>query len=155
MCKKCATNVSFIPFFIFGFWSLLATKLQKYHVIFVNILQGKMGKTEKNGKKITQSNQNCKNQTTKIWDERNIKWGHSRTRFWSLWCNGRSWVFLWNCHRISLQNISKAWKLYRNWLLKSNIILQKNSKGKEMVHLLVLDFSGPKKLVYFSGPFSL
>ena len=29
-------------------------KLQKYYVIFVNILQGQMGKTEKNGKKIMQ-----------------------------------------------------------------------------------------------------
>ena len=47
-------NVSFIPFFVFGFWSLLATKLRKYYEIFVYILQGKMGKTEKNGKKIMQ-----------------------------------------------------------------------------------------------------
>ena len=39
--------VSFIPFFVFAFWSLLATKLRKYYVIFVYILQGKMGKTEK------------------------------------------------------------------------------------------------------------
>ena len=39
--------VSFIPFFVFGFRSVLATKLQKYYVIFVYILQGKMGKTEK------------------------------------------------------------------------------------------------------------
>ena len=41
--------VLFIPFFCF--WSLLATKLLKYenmyYVIFVYILQGKMGKTEK------------------------------------------------------------------------------------------------------------
>jgi hypothetical protein len=36
-------NVLFIPFF--GFWSLLATKLQKYYVIFAYILQdGKIGK---------------------------------------------------------------------------------------------------------------
>ena len=34
-------------FWLFGFWSLLATKLQKYYIIFVYILQGKMGKTEK------------------------------------------------------------------------------------------------------------
>ena len=34
--------VSFIPFFVFGFGLLLATKLQKYYVIFVYILQGKM-----------------------------------------------------------------------------------------------------------------
>ena len=44
---------------IFRFWFLVTfgdevTKIQKYHVIFVYILQGKMGKIEKNGKKITQ-----------------------------------------------------------------------------------------------------
>ena len=44
---------------IFRFWLLVTfgdevTKIQKYYVIFVYILQGKMGKTEKNGKKITQ-----------------------------------------------------------------------------------------------------
>ena len=36
------------PIFRFWFWSLLPTKLQKYYVIFVYILQGKMGKAEKN-----------------------------------------------------------------------------------------------------------
>ena len=45
--------VSFIPFF--SFWFLVTygdevTKIQKYYVIFVYILQGKMGKTEKNRK---------------------------------------------------------------------------------------------------------
>ena len=36
-------------FFVFGhFWSLLAiTQIRKYYIIFVNILQGKMGKTGK------------------------------------------------------------------------------------------------------------
>ena len=43
-------NISFIPFFVFDFWSLQATKLQKYYVIFVQFLQGKMGKMEKNWK---------------------------------------------------------------------------------------------------------
>ena len=37
---------------IFGFWSFLTKKLRKYYVIFVYILQGKMGKTVKNRKKI-------------------------------------------------------------------------------------------------------
>ena len=51
--------VSFIPFLVFGVWFLVTfgdkvTKIRKYYVIFVYILQGKMGKTEKNGKKITQ-----------------------------------------------------------------------------------------------------
>ena len=41
----------FTPFFVFGFWSLLATKLRKYDVIF---LQDKMVKTDINEKKITQ-----------------------------------------------------------------------------------------------------
>ena len=43
------------PFFCF--WVTFgndAMKIRKYKVIFVYILQGKMGKTEKNGKKITQ-----------------------------------------------------------------------------------------------------
>ena len=42
------------PFFCF--WVTFgndAMKIRKYKVIFVYILQGKMGKTEKNGKKIT------------------------------------------------------------------------------------------------------
>ena len=44
---------------IFGFWFLVAfgeevTEIWKYYVIFVYSLQGKMGKTEKTGKKITQ-----------------------------------------------------------------------------------------------------
>ena len=41
------TIFSFIPFFAFGLSSLLATKIRKYYVIFVYILQGKMGKMEK------------------------------------------------------------------------------------------------------------
>ena len=52
--REIARYVSFNPFFVFRFWSLLATKIWKYYVIFVYILQGKMGKTEKTGKKITQ-----------------------------------------------------------------------------------------------------
>ena len=48
--------VLFIPFFLFGFWSLgnEIKKVQKYYINFVYILQGKMGKTEKSRKKITQ-----------------------------------------------------------------------------------------------------
>ena len=64
---------------IFRFWFLVTfgdkvTKILKHYVIFVYILQGKMGKTEKNRKKITQlkSDQITKNQKTKIWDEQNI-----------------------------------------------------------------------------------
>ena len=55
------------PIFSFCFWSLFK-KIQKYYLIFVHILQGKMGKTEKN-----MSDQNTKNKNTKIWEERNIK----------------------------------------------------------------------------------
>ena len=43
--------VSFIPFFVFGSWSLLAMRLRKYFVIFVYILQAKMGKKEKTERK--------------------------------------------------------------------------------------------------------
>ena len=58
---------------IFRFWFLVTfgdevTKIQKYYVIFVNILQGKMGKMKKNGKKITLL-KSPKYQKTKIWDE--------------------------------------------------------------------------------------
>ena len=49
-------------------------KIGKYYVIFVNILQGNMGKMEKkpNENHTTNCDQNTKNQKTKIWDERNI-----------------------------------------------------------------------------------
>ena len=67
---------SFIPFLVFGFWSLLATKVQKYkyHVIFVYILQGRMGKTENKRKEnhATEVIKKTKNEKTKIWDEQNI-----------------------------------------------------------------------------------
>ena len=47
-------------------------KIQKYYVIFVYILQGKMGKTEKTERKShIYSDQDTKNQKTKIWDEQN------------------------------------------------------------------------------------
>ena len=61
---------------IFRFWFLVTfgdevTKIQKYYVIFVNILQGKMGKMKKKRKenhafKVTKI---PKYQKTKIWDE--------------------------------------------------------------------------------------
>ena len=49
-------------------------KIQKYYVIFVYILQGKMGKTEKKQREKSHNlnYQNTKNQKTKIWDEPNI-----------------------------------------------------------------------------------
>ena len=51
LVKSLLIIVSFIPFFIFGFWSLLVMKLRKYYAIFVYILQGKMGKMEKTERK--------------------------------------------------------------------------------------------------------
>ena len=68
------TNVSFIPFFVFGFWSLLATKLRKYYVIFVYILQGKMGKMEKNQK------ENYATKVTKIPKTKRRKYGMNETK---------------------------------------------------------------------------
>ena len=47
------TYVSFIPFFIFGFRTLLATKLRKYYVIFVYILQGRKKGKENLATKVT------------------------------------------------------------------------------------------------------
>ena len=50
------------------------TNIQKYYVIFVYILKGKMGKTENTeGKLCNQSDQNIKNQKTDLLVERNIK----------------------------------------------------------------------------------
>ena len=46
--KSVVSFVLFIPFFVFGFWSLLATMLQKYYIIsyitLLYFLQGMMGK---------------------------------------------------------------------------------------------------------------
>ena len=54
---------------IFGYWSPMLTKLRKYEnitIIFVYILQGQMGKTEKTeGNHTTKSDQNTKNQRRK------------------------------------------------------------------------------------------
>ena len=64
--------VSFIPFFVFDFWSLLKTKLRKYkkyYIIYVYILQGKMGKTEKNWK------ENHATKVTKIPKTKRRKYG--------------------------------------------------------------------------------
>ena len=47
-------------------------EIQKYYVIFVYILQGKIGKTEKNRKE-NYATKVTKNQKMKIWDERNKK----------------------------------------------------------------------------------
>ena len=69
--------VSFIPFFVLVTFGDKVTKIWKYYVIFVYILQGKIGKMEKKGLK--SCNQNTKNQKTKIWDERNIN-------FIFIWC---------------------------------------------------------------------
>ena len=46
------------------------TKMQKYYIIFVYILQGKMGKTEKTQKE-DHATKVTKNQKKKIWDEQN------------------------------------------------------------------------------------
>ena len=67
-------NVSFIPFLVLGFWSLLVTKLRKYYIIFVYILQGKMGKTEKN------RNENHTTKVTKIPKTKRRKYGMQQPR---------------------------------------------------------------------------
>ena len=57
-------------------------KIRKYKVIFVYILQGKMGKTEKNGKKITQLKwPNTKNQKPKY---KNMGWTHQDCLYYLL-----------------------------------------------------------------------
>ena len=52
--QKQLSIVLFIQFLVFGFWSLLWTKLWKYYIIFIYILQGEMSQTENNEKKIMQ-----------------------------------------------------------------------------------------------------
>ena len=60
---------------IFCFWSLWATKLRKYYIIFVYIfiLQGNMGKTEKNRK------ENHATKVTKIPKTKRQKYGINET----------------------------------------------------------------------------
>ena len=71
---NCKTYVSIIPNFIFGFWSLLAMKLRKYEYLSLHFAR----QDEQDGKKTerksrNKSDQNTKNQKTKIWDNQNIK----------------------------------------------------------------------------------
>ena len=58
---------------IFCFWSLLATKLQKYCVIFVYILQGKRGKKKKNPE------ENHETKVTKMPKTKRRKYGMNET----------------------------------------------------------------------------
>ena len=64
----------FMPFFVFCFLSLLATRLRKYCVSFVYNLQGKMGKTEKNQK------ENRATKVTKIPKSKRQKFGMNETK---------------------------------------------------------------------------
>ena len=59
---------------IFGFWSLLETKFRKYDIIFVYILQGKMGRTEKERK------ENHATKVTKIPKTKRQKYGMNKTK---------------------------------------------------------------------------
>ena len=59
------------PKFCFWFLGHFWRRCYENTKIFVYILQGKMGKTEKNRKKIT--TKVTKNKKTKTWDERNIR----------------------------------------------------------------------------------
>ena len=70
--SKYVIYVLFIPNFILVFWSLLATKLQKYYKLLY-ILQGKMGKTEKNRK------ENNATKVTKIPKTKRRKYGMNET----------------------------------------------------------------------------
>ena len=68
--------VSFIPFFVFLFlvtYGEEVTKIQKYYVIFVYTLQGKMGKTGKNW------TENHATKVTKIPKNKRQKYGMSKT----------------------------------------------------------------------------
>ena len=70
------SNVSFIPYFVFCFSSLLALELRKYKNItyslftFCKARWAWWKKTERKSR--NWSDQNTQNQTTKIWDEQNM-----------------------------------------------------------------------------------
>ena len=56
-CELCIDKCFVHPNFRFWFLVIFGnevTKIQNYYIVFVYILQGKMGKTEKKEKKITQ-----------------------------------------------------------------------------------------------------
>ena len=74
------------------FWFLVTfgnevTKIQKYYVIFVYILQGQMGKTEKKGKKITQLKwpkyQKPKDENMGWTKQKKRKWWEKKSMIWS------------------------------------------------------------------------
>ena len=77
--------VLFIPFFVFGFWSPLAMKLQNYentyYVTFVYILQGKMGKTEKKKKEnhVTKLTKISKTKRSNYWMDETLVCKHRAT----------------------------------------------------------------------------
>ena len=76
LCFHNLLSFIFIPFSVFGFRPLLATKLRKYKNIFVifdHILQGKMGKTEKKERK----SRNQSDQNTKKPKDENMGWMYS------------------------------------------------------------------------------
>ena len=112
------TKISVFAHPIFRFWFLVTfgdevTKIQKYYLIFVYIWQGKMGKTKKNWKKITQlkwpkypkpKDENMgwtKHKTAKVKSEfcQNIRWrgilgevqSHTPYLFALDFCNSAVW----------------------------------------------------------------
>ena len=82
------SNVSFIPYFVFCFSSLLALELRKYKNItyslftFCKARWAWWKKTERKSR--NWSDQNTQNQTSKIWDERTFK---KRVRSYILFSN--------------------------------------------------------------------
>ena len=82
------SNVSFIPYFVFCFSSLLALELRKYKNItyslftFCKARWAWWKKTERKSR--NWSDQNIKNQLTKIWDEQVLENIKRQTRFYTV-----------------------------------------------------------------------
>ena len=71
-CQGCSGNLHkcFVhPILVFGFWSLLATNTKILRNLCLHFARQDGKKTDR--KSLNLSDQNTKNQKTKIWDERN------------------------------------------------------------------------------------
>ena len=118
------------------FWFLVTfgnkyMRIQKYYVIFVYMLQDKMGKMEKNGKKIMQPKW-PKYQKTKIWDERNK--------------NAEQMGFSRDINLLRELNLKRYFqyrpifiKMNKNGLTNINLVLKHGKKS--VINLLIMRFS--------------
>ena len=88
-------------FWFLVFWSLLVTKLQKYYVIFVYILQDKVGKMEKSQK------ENHETKVTKIPKTKRRKYGMNETKLTTIFTQNSPSRHLGenSCHFVNLLSL--------------------------------------------------